>query len=58
MRLCLDCDVVFMVDYNDLSSIRSFSRYLLGFLRVESGKEWFGVSFMVFLGWDGLGFLC
>ena len=50
MRLWLDCGIVFMVDFSDLSGIRSFSKVLLGFLRIG---EWGGVvwgCFMVFLG--------
>ena len=53
MRLWLDYGAVFMVNYSDLRSIRSFGRYLLGFLRVG---EWEGVILgwiMVVLGWDG-----
>ena len=37
MRYRLDCGVVFVVDFSDLSDIRSFSRDLLGFLMVEWG---------------------
>ena len=40
----MDCGIVFVVNYSDLSSIRSFGRYLLGFLRVGEWRE-------VILGW-------
>ena len=37
MRLCLDYGIVFIVDFSNLSGIRSFGRVLLGFLRLGSG---------------------
>lgn len=40
MRFSVDCGVIFMVNYSDLSDIRGFSRNLLGFLRIG---EWEGV---------------
>lgn len=51
MRFGVDYNIVFVVDYSDLSDIRSFDKYLLGFLRVG---EWvrgdFGLDLMIF--WD------
>ena len=44
VRFRLDCGVIFMVDFSDLRGIRSFSRYLLGFLMVGEWRE-------VILGW-------
>ena len=40
MRFRLDYGSVFVVDFSELGNIRSFSRVLLGFLRVG---EWVGV---------------
>ena len=37
VRLCLDYGIVFIVDFSNLSGIRSFGRVLLGFLRLGSG---------------------
>lgn len=49
MRLRLDCGVVFIVDFSDLSGIRSFSRVLLGFMWVgEWGRSDFGLFYCVF----------
>ena len=50
MRLWLDCGIVFVADFSDLSGIRSFSRDLLGFLKVESGEGVVWGWIMVFLG--------
>ena len=38
MILRLDCGIVFVVDFSDLSGIRSFSRDLLGFLKAGNGE--------------------
>ena len=54
----VDCSVIFVVDFSDLSGIRSFSKYLLRFFE---GWEWGGViwdSFIVFLGWSEWWVLC
>ena len=50
MRFEVDYGAIFVVDFSDLSGIRSFSIYLLRFLRVG---EWEGViwgCFIVILG--------
>lgn len=53
MRLWLDCDVVFVVDFSYLNGIQSFSRYLLGFLWAgEWGRSDLGLDYGVFrVGW-------
>lgn len=44
MRFRLDCGIVFVFDFSDLNGIRSFSRVLLGFLRIgEWGRSDFGL---------------
>ena len=49
MRFRLDYEIVFVVDYSNLSGIRSFSRYLLGFMWVgEWGMSDFGLDYGVF----------
>ena len=49
MKFRLDYEIVFVVDFSDLSDIRSFSRVLLGFLRIgEWGRGDFGLFYCDF----------
>ena len=45
----MDCGIVSVVDFSDLSIIRSLSRYLLGFLRIgEWGRSDLGLFYCDF----------
>lgn len=49
MRFRFDCGIVFVVDFSDLNGIRSFSKFLLGFLRVgEWGRSDLGLFYCDF----------